>query len=175
MFVGDNAFLPRSFTAEIRDEALPVDSSVRLAIEIDERGVATCRSLKLRADRVSGDLLRRVPLGRLMRNAVGAAMEKFDVLPDGRLVSAPMTYEDVEAFRATYKGQRDPHRGKPLTDEQLRATAETYRAALKRGVPPTRAVMDEQFLSRSGASRRIALARKKGFLGKARPRRAGEE
>jgi hypothetical protein len=58
-------------------------------------------------------------------------------------------------------------------EEDLRNVATLYQVAYATGNPPTKTVMDRFGLPRSTASRWIALARKRGLLGPATPRKAG--
>ena len=58
-------------------------------------------------------------------------------------------------------------------EEHLRAVAATYQLAYATGAPPTKTVMERFGLPRATASRWIALARKRGLLGPATPRKAG--
>jgi hypothetical protein len=62
----------------------------------------------------------------------------------------------------------------PLKAEELTQIASTYRDALAAGEAPTRAVSARYGVARSTAGRWIAEARRRGQLGKAHPRRAGE-
>lgn len=63
--------------------------------------------------------------------------------------------------------------GGGLAEEDLRNVATLYQVAYATGNPPTKTVMDRFALPRSTASRWIALARKRGLLGPATPRKAG--
>jgi hypothetical protein len=58
-------------------------------------------------------------------------------------------------------------------EEDLRNVATLYQVAYATGNRPTKTVMDRFGLPRSTASRWIALARKRGLLGPATPRKAG--
>jgi hypothetical protein len=70
---------------------------------------------------------------------------------------------------------RQPRRGVPLSDEDLREVATIYRAALAEGRRPTKAVMQAMHVGRATASRWLARARERGHLGKVpRPGVAGE-
>jgi hypothetical protein len=59
------------------------------------------------------------------------------------------------------------------TEQDLRAVAIVYQIAYATGGAPTKTVMGRLGLTRSTASRWIALARKRGLLGPATPRKAG--
>jgi hypothetical protein len=62
----------------------------------------------------------------------------------------------------------------PITDEHLQEVARRYRAAHKRGEPPTHTVAREMGTSRATAARWVGLAREKKHLGPALPGQAGE-
>jgi hypothetical protein len=66
-------------------------------------------------------------------------------------------------------------RGATITDEFLTGVAATYRAAMERGEPPTKAVMETYITSRPTAGRWVHQARARGLLGKTTPRKPGEE
>ena len=59
------------------------------------------------------------------------------------------------------------------SEEDLRLIATVYQVAYATGGAPTTTVMDRLGLPRSTAGRWIALARKRGLLGPATPRKAG--
>jgi hypothetical protein len=61
-----------------------------------------------------------------------------------------------------------------MTDEFYGHVAEQYRALVARGERPTTGLARAQGVGRSTASRWVREARKRGFLGPAMPRRAGE-
>jgi hypothetical protein len=58
-------------------------------------------------------------------------------------------------------------------EQDLRAVAIVYQIAYATGAPPTKTVIQRLGLPRSTASRWIALARERGLLGPATPRKAG--
>jgi hypothetical protein len=59
------------------------------------------------------------------------------------------------------------------SDEDLRVLAMVYQVAYATGTPPTKTVMLRLGLPRSTASRWIRMARNRGLLGPATPRKAG--
>jgi transposase len=59
------------------------------------------------------------------------------------------------------------------SDADLRAVADVYQLAYVTGGAPTKTVMERLGLPRSTAGRWIALARERGLLGPATPRKAG--
>jgi hypothetical protein len=86
---------------------------------------------------------------------------------------------DVPALRnISRKMRREPRRGIPLAEDELRDVADTYTAALAAAIAegkrpePTKAVMQQWHLTRPTASRWIAKARQAGALGPAKRGRA---
>ena len=61
-----------------------------------------------------------------------------------------------------------------MTDARLERVADVYRTAVELGEYPVEAVKEDQFVSRSYAGELVRQARKRGFLGPARPGKAGE-
>lgn len=59
------------------------------------------------------------------------------------------------------------------SDEDLRAVADVYQLAYVTGGAPTKTVMERLALPRSTASRWVRMARERGLLGPATPRKAG--
>ncbi len=87
--------------------------------------------------------------------------------------------QHLPAYLESHEGltealQPRPHRGIPLTDDDLNTVVRIYRAALATGEPPTQAVAKQMFVARSTAGRWVAAARERGLLGKAKPRAGGE-
>jgi hypothetical protein len=152
---------------------------VELEVAIDDHGVPRCRRLEIRAEDgpVSGDLIRRIPLARVMRKAVTAAARKLEPPGEDEAVEAWVrelpASERLEFYEQYSKRGRSPQRGSPITDENLRQVADLYRAALERGDPPTQTVADAMYVARSTA-RWVAKARERGFLGASMRGRAGE-
>ena len=89
---------------------------------------------------VTTESLRKIPLRTIVRNTVGRALTKENLL---------------EAF-----GMPDGH-GSP---DKLSFVAFTYRLARVLGEAPTKAVMEAEGVSRSTASRMVAAAREAGQL-----------
>jgi hypothetical protein len=170
--------VPRAFTTTARSEPGEAPSvEVELDVAVDNYGRAHCGEVRVRAlalaDPVTREVLRNVPLRRLIREAVnGASMKITETLPDGAQVIEPLTPAEREALDERF-GRR-PRRGSPITDDNLRGVAERYSEALKRGDPPTQSVARELNVARSTASRWVAKARERGFLGPALKGRAGE-
>jgi hypothetical protein len=169
----DGFAVPQHFTAE--------GETVCLEVEVGADGNPYCRTLEVRAPEgasVTADSLRRIAVGRLVRQAVAAAARKYTPVEEGgepvfQFVSTPPE-EAVAVYERDVKSPRRPRRGSPITDENLHQVAELYRAALERGDPPTQTVADQMEVPRSTAARWVAEARKRNLLGPALRGRAGE-
>lgn len=111
----------------------------------------TCSARK--GERVTGENLRRIPVGAILRLGVLSAVKSLSALV-GR---DPVVL-----------AKRGP------TDETLKVVAAVYRIAYLVGLPPTRAVANQLEVARSTAGRWVQAARRKGFLGPAEPRKSGE-
>lgn len=171
------SFVPRQFAAET--ELGEVGVTLEMEIAVNERLQATCTALRVQAGeggQVTGDLLRQVPLARLLREAVATAASMFKF--QRRLPGGGARFElfpGGDAAADIYERAKAPRRGLPLTDDELREVADIYREAVARGDrSPTRAVGEAKHAARSTAARWVGKARKKGFLGPAMPGRAGE-
>ena len=102
---------------------------------------------------ITGVGLRKLPLGQLLdmsrrkrKRSESLGAERFD---DERLYEAARTAD---------------RRGRPLTDEHLRAVARIWYRAHFWGDPTTVAVARELGIPHSTAEKRVASARRKGFL-----------
>ena len=170
---GRYAIPPRFQAAAWPDEIEGV--RVDLLIEVDEQGAPSCRGLTLEPleedGHITTDMLRKVKVDALMRSAITEAMRPAGDL--GREETA--TSANRDAFYERYRrGARRPRRGSPVTDQNLRQVADLYRAAFRRGDPPTQTVADEMHIARSTAARWVAQARERDLLGPAMQGKAGE-
>lgn len=167
---GRTAYIPRfTFATDSGDHEPRL--RVVMDVAVDDWGRARCLELVVRPlddEPVTGERLRAIPLARLLRHA--SAESRSFVAHEGGGTFAPPTPAERDAI---YRGEgRRPRRGSPITDEHLEEVADVYRSALERQEPPTQAVMDEWHVSRSAASRWVAAARERGFLGPAQHGRA---
>jgi Family of unknown function (DUF6214) len=154
-----------------------------------ENGRPLCADFRLlradSGDEITGAMLREIPVGACVREAVAhqALMFTRDET-DG--FGAPFDLEGSPAWNRKVPGmdaglgaswsqmeqvrgvasasRRQPRRGIPLTDDDLRSVAEAHRAARAQGKHTTEAVMEAFYLSRPTANRWIAKARARGFL-----------
>jgi hypothetical protein len=168
-----------------------------------ERGRPVCVDLRCERREggppISGEVLRQLPIATYAREATRHVAKRLVPDPEGngwRTVSAlapesqPIEFRDDETpvfgaasapvpaeqrFDTQYsQWAAAPRRRGPLRDDDLREIAAVYRAALAAGEPPTRTVAARFGVARSTAGRWVAEARRRGVLGKARPRMAGE-
>jgi hypothetical protein len=165
--------VPRRFVAE--------GEHVTLHVEVDPADKApNVRAIEVRApagEVLTGESL-RLPLHRLARRAMLGASRAYEPVEPGGPPVFRLTGTPPERVQRLYEqeaqGARQPRRGAPVTDEQLRQVADLYRAAVERGDPPTRTIEDTMHVARSTASRWVARARERGLLGPATHGRAGE-
>lgn len=100
---------------------------------------------------ITVELTRRIPLIKLEKEAKEKAFPK-------------------PKFNATLRGAQ---RGSTLPDDLLEEVAIIYKDALNYSVSPIKAVAKAFNISKSTAAKRVMLARKQGYLGKATRGKAG--
>lgn len=145
----EGVFAPRRITATASGH--DPDYDLELEIEL-ERGryvlcAMTCRARKGRT--ITSEGVNAMPIPKIVRIILRQALGTFS--PPGPAPS-----------------DRGP------TEEALRRAAWVYRTAHLMGLPPTESVSQDLDLPRSTAGRWVSMARQRGFLGKAEPRKAGE-
>jgi hypothetical protein len=160
--------VPRHFIAE--------GDPVSIEVEVETDGTGYCRALEVRprgkGAAVTSESL-RISVPKLTKQAVALAARLYPPNEGFKFVSTPP--DAAAAFYEDYtKDARRPRRGSPLTDSNLRQVADLYRAALKRGDPPTQTVADELHVARSTAARWVTKARERNLLGPSLRGRAGE-
>jgi len=135
------------------------DPDYDLELEIAlERGRYVMRSMTCRARRggaVTSEGVTHLPIAQILRIIVGR------VLGNPLLISWGGGGKRVSASQGP-------------TEEALRRVATVYRVAHLMGLPPTESVAQDLALPRSTAGRWVSMARSRGFLGPAEPRKAGE-
>jgi len=175
VLLGELVF-PARFTVLALGEGLPYRVELTVAVDADgPRVILATFAQEGDGPEVNGEGVRQVPIGRLLRVAVELAAFRrprwATVGEDGQMVAVPpMPVSVEEAIEEVGEIMREvsgrPRRWK-LTEDHLRAVADTYRANPRdaRGRrAPTRAVMDEYGVSHATASRWIAAARKHHLL-----------
>ena len=164
------AIFPR-FTAEGDHDELGV--WIAMHVEVDEWGTPRCEELTIRrldGDSVTWQTLRSIPVDRLLGEAKAAAAS-WVVHEGGGTFVMPTAEERVQIHRKA-KGTRTPRRGSRTTDAHLREVEAIYRGALDAGRPPRLAICEHWYITKPTASRWIAKARERGFLGPATHGRA---
>jgi len=150
----EGVFAPRRITATARGH--DPDYDLELEVEL-ERGRYVVKSLVCRARKsgaVTSEGVTHIPVRNILRIVVGRELS-IPLLSPGRAVNLSL-------------GAQGP------TDDALKRVAAVYRMAHLAGLPPTEAVTQDLSLPRSTAGRWVSMARRKGFLGPAEPRKAGE-
>jgi hypothetical protein len=180
---GDAGFaLWDRYTVKVDDPKIPYLLDLEVAVR-QGRG-PTCESMRCtqRPDgpTVSTEGIRRLPVaGILVSTALYAAVSVETFKSSARVspvTAAEMRSPEFRAFeRMLASGPRRRPGRRPTDDDRLEQVAEVYRAAVALGEPPTMAVHTKLSVSRSHAGRLVHQARGRGFLGKTRPGRRGEE
>jgi len=127
---------------------------------------------------VTTDILRSIPIARILARAMENPFMFFKIGegPEGRKrLELPGEAERAKLYARHVEGARQPRRGSPITDENLRQVAGLYRAAMERGDPPTQTVADAMGVPRSTAARWVAKARERDLLGPSLRGRPGEQ
>lgn len=157
--VGRDLVFPAAVTVEVDD--LNGYSVVVTVVPAAGRLVAGSVEVRSRegGPAVTGEAIRGVPVAKLVRQASGWVMFVERSHPNGR--PAQMIRRQIDKAGVDRIRQAGP------TDETLDWVAHAYRVALVLGDPPTGAVEKTFELPRSTAGRWVALARERGFLGKA--------
>jgi hypothetical protein len=152
----EGVLAPRRITAT----ATGHDPDYDLEVEIElERGRYVVRSLQCQARKggaVTSEGVTHLPVKQILRIIVGRALGNPLVSGWSGWILSPSVADQGP------------------TDEALKQVAAMYRVAHLMGLPPTGAVAQGLSLARSTAGRWVSMARQRGFLGKAEPRKAGE-
>jgi hypothetical protein len=169
--------IPVAFMALVNDPRYP---GCVLDLVADERGNVTFDRISFvrRPDDPPLQVAKiRAPLDNFRRDAAGVvAAEITELRDDGTLVMrrGPTT---IDAFTDDFDKvvRRGSQRGRKTSDDTLQETADIYRAAVAAGRHPAPDVAAKWSVTPSHARKMIGLARKRGFLGEAIPRRVGEQ
>jgi hypothetical protein len=158
--------LPPHYGVEVDDAACPLLVELRVGV-ID--GQPRCEELRCRpragGGPVSSEDLRRVPLGRYLRESAALYSVRIEVDSEGKWLFMQPTGSGDEPLLAG-AAHRRPRR--QMTDELLRDVARVYSAALSK---PTLAVMRRFHVSRPTAGRWVMEARRRGLLAAIEKRR----
>ena len=151
------------------EEGLPYRLELRVVHE-DGRFVVDQLTVKRRegGPPVTTEGLREVPVAAFLRLAVESnVMRVGPTIRDGNTSPWKLTWASPLALSERAKGGGGP------SDEDLRTVAALYQVAYATGQAPTKLVMNRLDLPRSTASRWVRMARERGLLGPATPRKAG--
>jgi hypothetical protein len=180
--IGEDVGVPRYVYVDLDEPWLPY--LARAVVEGTLTG-PRCIDLRLVArpdgDPVTPEGLRRVPLGRVVREVerqpiVLHRVSMRDAIGEGVAWGASGAGEQARRDRAAYRRALDRQRAERrrwrLDDATLRKVAAVYRKALAVGRPPTAAVQQHFRLARRGqAAKWVQRTRQEGHLGPAPGRR----
>lgn len=145
---------PRRITAS----ATGHDPDYDLELEIElERGRYVLRTMTCRARKrgaITSEGVNAIPVPMIVRFIVGRVLF-IPLISPGRAANPALAVEGP-------------------TETALKRVAATYRMAHLMSLSPTKSVAQDLGLPRSTAGRWVAMARSRGFLGPAEPRKAGE-
>jgi hypothetical protein len=172
--LGPGLGAPREFTFRVEEERLySLEADVVYEQPVGGRMghfVVDRLTIRRREDGppVTTEGLRQLPVAAFLRLAV-----------EGNLLRVgPTEYDDrTSSWKLTPTGpialsERARAGGGP-SEQDLRAVADVYQLAHVTGGAPTKTVMQRLGLPRSTASRWVRMARERGLLGPATPRKAG--
>lgn len=153
---------PRRVQATV---GVPPDQLVHIDVAIVD-GLPACVALTKHRDGppLSGEVLRRLPVGRIVREIATRVAQEADGQPDRLRTRSEARHIGKSMYR--------PQRGHRLTDAHLQAVASVYSDAYHQGQRPTKAVAEHFTVARSTAGRWVVEARKRGFLSATRERMA---
>ena len=137
-------------------------------------GTAQCVALTCvgpKSGPVAAGALRKLPLARLVHEAVLLASRPWDEIPKRHILWPSL--DEAKRQREAVARQHDRVAGQraPITDELLQDVANIYRNELAGG-RPTAAVAEQLNYSRASAGRLVMKARDRGFLPTTEPRKA---
>jgi hypothetical protein len=167
--------VPYPIRVVVTDESLTFDAE--LVISPDRQGTFGAERIVLtrrpNGPNIDARAIRKPSVAQLVAKAVDAMAWRSVPVTE----ASPFGGVSVSTDEATvaYRKSRRPRQGAAVTDDQLAIVADTYRAALSRGDPPTKSVAETLHLSRATAGRQVSMARRRGFLGPALGPVAGEE
>ena len=144
----------RAFEANASGPSLPCDVTIKASINGGTYVVDEVRATRKRGGQpVTTELLRKIPVGQILRRAVELVVTKGQSPAE----------------------RRDSLRPRNLDGDDLLAyVTDSYRFGVLVGASPTQYVAERLGLSRAAAGRWISKAREEGYLGPALGTKAGE-
>lgn len=122
---------------------------------------------------VLAETIRQLPLGEMLaesRKLLNHQGEQMIEDPGWNGALRKEFLSQAESLAAPLAASA-PQRGRALTMDDLNQVAEVYREAWRRGNPVNEAVQNAFYLSKDGAAKRIAKARRAGLLDEVGPKR----
>jgi hypothetical protein len=166
--------VPRAFTFRVEEEGrYSLEADVAYEQPVGGRmGHFVCNRLTItrREDGppVTTEGIREIPVAAFLRLAVeGNLLRVGPTERHGQTSSWKLTWAGPIALSERAQAGGGPN------DADLRAVADVYQLAYLTGAAPTKMVMQRLDLPRSTASRWVRMARDRGLLGPATPRKAG--
>jgi hypothetical protein len=164
--LGPGLAAPAAFTFSGEGQAHSLEASV-----VFEEGRFIIDQLTFRRRKggppITTESIRQSRLATLLHLAVESQVVESTPTDDGGYKAAWPHWSIKPALSERARAGGGP------SDEDLRSIATVYQVAYALGAPPTRTVMERFGLPRSTASRWIRVARERGLLGPATPRKAG--
>ena len=172
--LGPGLGAPREFTFSVEEERLySLEADVVYEQPVGGRMghfVVDRLTIRRREDGppVTTEGLRQIPVAAFLHIALeGRLMRVGPTVREGNKSTWELTWAGPIALSERAQAGGGPG------DEDLRAVADVYHLAYVTGAAPTKTVMERLGLPRSTASRWIRMARERGLLGPATPRKAG--
>jgi hypothetical protein len=172
--LGPGLGIRREFTFRVEEERLySLEADVAYEQPVGGRmGHFVCNRLTItrREDGppITTEGLREIPVTAFLRLAVeGNLVRVGPTIREGNKSTWELTWVGPIALSERARAGGGP------SEDDLRAVADVYQLAYVTGGAPTKTVMERLALPRSTASRWIRMARERGLLGPATPRKAG--
>lgn len=172
--LGPGLGAPREFTFRVEEERLySLEADVVYEQPIGGRMghfVVDRLTVRRRDDGppITSEGLRQIPVAAFLRLAVeGSLLRVGPTIREGNKSTWKLTPTGPIALSERARAGGGP------SEDDLRAVADVYQLAHVTGGAPTKTVMERLGLPRSTASRWVRMARERGLLGPATPRKAG--
>jgi hypothetical protein len=128
-----------------------------------EIGADFDRDDELDPEPITTEILRRIPLARLIEETLGQAVRGYEAASEWEGGIAERAKERLPAVRAGSEGRKRPGRPRLYGDEHFAEVANIYRSH-SGGRSPTKAVEDHFKVNKSTAAKWVARAREIGLL-----------
>jgi hypothetical protein len=172
--LGPGLAAPREFTFSLKEEwRYSLEAGVVYEQPAGgDMGHFVCNQLTVKRRKdgppITTEGLREIPVAAFLRAALEFhLMRGGPVIREGNTSTLTLTWAGPIALSERARAGAGP------SEKDLRAVADVYQLAYVTGGAPTKTVMERLGLPRSTASRWIRMARDRGLLGPATPRKAG--